>query len=167
VILRYLQEVRPRVSRREVLLTTRAPFRPLNSAATGQVVRARLHALGLSLPHYWSRTLRYACASHLLEEGLSLKEIGDHIGYQHDPWVHTHGPREPAPRRGFGSGRSPVKLQHMVDCYVSYRQALGDRFTSAARDLRAFTRFIGPTADLTAVRPKRVKLFFEGSRRGV
>ena len=82
VILRYLQEVRPRVSRREVFLTMRAPFRPLSSAAIGQVVRARLHALGLSLPHYGSHTLRYACASHLLEEGLSLKEIGDHLGHR-------------------------------------------------------------------------------------
>ena len=78
----YLQEVRPRVSRREVFLTTRAPFRPLSSAAIGQVVRARLHALGLSLPHYGSHTLRYACASHLLEEGLTLKEIGDHLGHR-------------------------------------------------------------------------------------
>jgi integrase/recombinase XerD len=82
VILRYLQEVRPRVSRREVFLTMRAPFRPLNSSAIGQVVRIRLHALGLSLPHYGSHTLRYACASHLLEEGLSLKEIGDHLGHR-------------------------------------------------------------------------------------
>jgi integrase len=59
-----------------------------------------------------------------------------------------------------------VKLQHMVDRYVNYRQALGDRFTSAAKDLRAFARFIGPTADLTAVRPKQVKLFLDGRRPG-
>jgi integrase/recombinase XerD len=82
VVLRYLQEVRPRVARREVFLTMRAPFRPLSSAAIGQVVRARLHALGLSLRHYGSHSLRYACASHLLEEGLSLKEIGDHLGHR-------------------------------------------------------------------------------------
>jgi integrase/recombinase XerD len=59
-----------------------------------------------------------------------------------------------------------VKLLHMVDRYISYRQALGDRFTSAAKDLRAFARFIGPTVDLTAVRPKQVKLFLEGRRPG-
>ena len=39
-------------------------------------------ALGLSLPHSGSHTLRYACASHLLEEGLSLEEIGDHLGHR-------------------------------------------------------------------------------------
>jgi integrase/recombinase XerD len=59
-----------------------------------------------------------------------------------------------------------VKLQHLVDRYISYRQALGERFASAAKDLRAFARFIGPTADLTAVRPKRVKLFLDGRGPG-
>ncbi|MFI5454291.1 MAG: tyrosine-type recombinase/integrase [Isosphaerales bacterium] len=59
-----------------------------------------------------------------------------------------------------------MKLQNIVDRYVNYRQALGDRFTSAAKDLRAFARFIGPTADLTAVRPKQVKRFLDGRRQG-
>ncbi|MBV8311522.1 MAG: tyrosine-type recombinase/integrase [Planctomycetaceae bacterium] len=59
-----------------------------------------------------------------------------------------------------------MKLQHMVDRYVSYRQAMGDGFASAAKDLRCFARFIGPTADLTAVRPKQVKLFLDGRRPG-
>ncbi|MCI0462158.1 MAG: tyrosine-type recombinase/integrase [Gemmataceae bacterium] len=82
-VLRYLQEARPRCARREVFLTRRAPFRPLSSSAVGQVVRLRLHALGVSLPHYGSHTLRHACATHLLEQGLSLKEIGDHLGHRH------------------------------------------------------------------------------------
>jgi integrase len=58
-----------------------------------------------------------------------------------------------------------VKLQQLVDRYVTYRQALGDSFASAAKVLRAFVRFIGPTADLTTVRPKQVKLFLAGGRR--
>jgi integrase/recombinase XerD len=57
-----------------------------------------------------------------------------------------------------------VKLQHMVDRYVNYRQALGEGFVSAAKDLRAFVRFIGPATDLTAVRPKQVKLFLARGR---
>ena len=54
------------------------------------MVRARLHVLGLSLPHYGSHTLRYACASHLLEEGLSLKEIGDHLGHRDTNTTHGY-----------------------------------------------------------------------------
>jgi len=45
------------------------------------VVKRRLHALGLQLPHYGSHVLRHACATHLLAQGLSLKEVGDHLGH--------------------------------------------------------------------------------------
>jgi integrase/recombinase XerD len=81
-VLRYLREARPRSSRREVFLTLRAPFRPLPWRGLGQVVQRRLHALNVSLPHYGPHALRHACATHLLEQGLSLKEIGDHLGHQ-------------------------------------------------------------------------------------
>jgi len=59
-----------------------APFRPLTASALGRMVRRRLHALGLTLPHYGPHVLRHACATHLLEQGLSLKEIGDHLGHR-------------------------------------------------------------------------------------
>ena len=81
-VLRYLWEVRHRSDRREVFLTLVAPFHPLAVDGLGEVVRRRLHALGLTLPHYGSHVLRHACATHLLEQGLSLKEIGDHLGHQ-------------------------------------------------------------------------------------
>ena len=79
--LRYLREARPRCDRREVFLTVRAPFRPLASAL-GAMVRRRLRALGLTLPRYGPHALRHACATHLLSQGLSLKEIGDHLGHR-------------------------------------------------------------------------------------
>jgi integrase/recombinase XerD len=80
-VLRYLREVRPRSDRREVFLTVLAPFRPLTANGLGEVVRRRLHSLGLTLPHYGPHMLRHACATRLLEQGLSLKEIGDHLGH--------------------------------------------------------------------------------------
>jgi site-specific recombinase XerD len=46
------------------------------------MVSRRLHALGLTLPHYGAHVLRHACARHLLAQGFSLKEIGDHLGHQ-------------------------------------------------------------------------------------
>ena len=81
-ILRYLKEVRPRTPHREVFLTLGAPFRPLR-AGLWRMIAPRLQALGVSLPHYGPHSLRHACATHLLAQGLSLKEIGDHLGHQH------------------------------------------------------------------------------------
>lgn len=80
-VLRYLR-ARPQSDRREVFLTLVAPFRPLATAGLRDVVGRRLHALGLTLPHYGPHVLRHACATHLLAQGLSLKEIGDHLGHQ-------------------------------------------------------------------------------------
>ena len=81
-VLRYLREVRHRSDRREVFLTVVAPFRPLTTDGLAEIVRRRLHALGLTLPHYGPHVLRHACATHLLAQGLSLKEIGDHLGHR-------------------------------------------------------------------------------------
>lgn len=81
-VLRYLQEVRPRSPHREVFLTLRAPFRPLCSDTLWSVVSPRLRPLEVSIPHYGPHALRHACATHLLSRGLSLKEIGDHLGHR-------------------------------------------------------------------------------------
>jgi integrase len=81
-VLRYLREVRPRTDHREVFLTLRAPFPPISHGCLSHVVGDRLRALGLTLPHYGPHALRHACATHLLSQGLSLKEIGDHLGHR-------------------------------------------------------------------------------------
>ena len=80
-VLRYLREVRPRCSRREVFLTRFQPFRPLTAAGVSSMVRHRCLKLGLVLPCYGPHALRHACATHLLAEGFSLKEIADHLGH--------------------------------------------------------------------------------------
>jgi site-specific recombinase XerD len=81
-VLRYLKEVRPPCGHRQVFLTLRAPCRPLASGALWRIVATRLRALGVALPHQGPHVLRHACATHLLGQGLSLKEIGDHLGRQ-------------------------------------------------------------------------------------
>jgi site-specific recombinase XerD len=81
-ILSYLKKVRPRTTRREVFLTVKAPFQALSSGSLYDLVSDRLRSLGVSLPHYGPHSLRHACATRLLAEGLSMKEIGDHLGHR-------------------------------------------------------------------------------------
>ena len=82
-ILRYLTHARPDSRHRQMFLGTRPPFQPLTGAGLYQLVAVRLRRMGLSLQHYGPHSLRHACATHLLNEGgLSLKEIGDHLGHR-------------------------------------------------------------------------------------
>jgi site-specific recombinase XerD len=81
-ILRYLREARPRSSYREVFLPLHAPIQPLRRVALWWVVGHRLRALGVTLRHHGPHSLRHACATHLLEQGFTLKQIGDHLGHR-------------------------------------------------------------------------------------
>jgi len=81
-IIRYLQQVRPRCSRREIFLTLKAPFRPLSPGALHFMVSRRMQALQIESFHHGPHALRHACAGHLVAEGFSLKEVGDHLGHR-------------------------------------------------------------------------------------
>ncbi len=80
-ILRYLQNVRPRCSSRSLFLTLRRPYRPMVTTGASSSISCHVRALGLAA-HYGPHSLRHACASHLLDEGFSIKEIGDHLGHR-------------------------------------------------------------------------------------
>lgn len=79
-VLRYLQEVRPRSPHRELFLTHLPPIRPFTRV--NAAVAKRMRRMGLSIPHPGPHALRHACATHLLAQGLSLKEIGDYLGHK-------------------------------------------------------------------------------------
>jgi integrase/recombinase XerD len=81
-ILRYLQQARPQSALREVFLTLKAPIRPLSPSALSTMVAARLRALDIQSLRYGPHALRHACAGRLVAQGLSLKEIGDHLGHR-------------------------------------------------------------------------------------
>lgn len=80
-ILKYLQKVRPRCSSRSLFLTLRKPYRPMHTSGASSCVSCHVRVLGPAA-HYGPHSLRHACASHLLDEGFSIKEIGDHLGHR-------------------------------------------------------------------------------------
>jgi integrase/recombinase XerD len=81
-IVGYLQSARRRSSHREVFLTLIAPYSPLSTGGLFHIVSARLRSLELPCAHHGPHALRHACACRLVAEGLSLKEIGDHLGHR-------------------------------------------------------------------------------------
>jgi len=83
-IIRYLKEVRPKSPHRQVFLTRLAPIGPLSNGAIWAIVGYRLRKRAPFLKHHGPHSIRHACATRLINEGLSLKEIGDHLG-QRDP----------------------------------------------------------------------------------
>ncbi len=80
-ILRYLKEVRSRSSHRVMFLTLRQPHRPLSTSGLSAMVQKRMRAVNANLPHSGPHALRHACATHLVARGLTLKDIGDHLGH--------------------------------------------------------------------------------------
>lgn len=80
-LLTYLQTVRPRSPQREVFLTLKAPIKPLSQGALYHVVCRRIEKLGIRSVRRGPHALRHACATQLLADGFSLKEIGDHLGH--------------------------------------------------------------------------------------
>ena len=81
-LVRYLREVRPPCAERALFLTLRAPFRPLATAGVQALVSRRLRRLGVVSQRRGPHALRHACAQRLLDQGLSFKEIGDHLGHR-------------------------------------------------------------------------------------
>jgi site-specific recombinase XerD len=79
---RYIDTVRPPSSCPEVFLCMQAPRRPLKAGSIHNVANRRFVALGIDAAHRGGHALRHACASRLLAEGLSIKEIGDHLGHR-------------------------------------------------------------------------------------
>ena len=55
-----------------------------------------------------------------------------------------------------------MKLTQLMAQYVTFRKSLGQDFESQARRLRTFSRFVGESADIRAVKPRQVAAFLAG-----
>ena len=83
-ILRYLREARPSGFGRSLFFTTHAPIQPLGRKTLGKMVRDRLAGIGVVTGRRGAHALRHAAAQHLLDQGTSMKVIGDFLGHR-DP----------------------------------------------------------------------------------
>lgn len=78
---RYIDQARPTVAVPEVFITLKAPRKAMRPQSLYGLVEHRLRAIGIARPKMGPHALRHACASRMLAQGLSLKEIGDHLGH--------------------------------------------------------------------------------------
>ena len=100
---RYIDTVRPTSSCREVFLCMQAPLRPLKAGSIFDVANRRFVSLGIEAAHRGGHALRHACAVRLLAEGLTLKEIGDHLGHRSTSATSTYAKVNMAALREVGA----------------------------------------------------------------
>src|SRR3954453_22115797 len=56
-----------------------------------------------------------------------------------------------------------MNLRRLIEQYIAFRQALGERFQNNAAILRAFGRALGADVDIGEVSPERVNAFLAGT----
>ena len=82
-ILNYIQNSRQNESKSEYLFLCRdAPYRPLTNGVIYIMVSSCLKSMGVELKHYGPHSIRHGCATRLINEGISLKQIGDQLGHE-------------------------------------------------------------------------------------
>jgi integrase/recombinase XerD len=80
-LIRYIKEVRPTCpSHSEIFLTRKAPYRPLKNFYN--VVADRWEPLNVAIKRHGPHSLRHACATRLINQGMSLKTIADQLGHR-------------------------------------------------------------------------------------
>ncbi|WP_308142827.1 site-specific integrase [Burkholderia pseudomallei] len=83
-VIAYLQVRRPDVDHRQVFLTAKSPYAPMQHSAISCMVSVRMRHAGINVMRAGSHTLRHTCVQHLIEADMPFKVIGDYVGHR-DP----------------------------------------------------------------------------------
>ena len=79
-VLEYLRNCRPRCACRSLFVTLRPPYKPIRSATIWTIIANRIRRSGFTLKA-GTHSFRHACATELLRQGSSLREIADFLGH--------------------------------------------------------------------------------------
>jgi len=81
-IILYLQQMRPKCSCRSLFVTLHPPFRPVSGRSMFGIIGLRMKKAGIAGVRFGPHILRHACATELLRNGSSLKDIADFLGHR-------------------------------------------------------------------------------------
>ena len=82
VILEYIRKARPECICGHLFTSLRIPYRPLTQQMVWEITNYWFDQVGIRCRHNGPHALRHACATHLLREGASYREIGDFLGHR-------------------------------------------------------------------------------------
>jgi site-specific recombinase XerD len=81
-IANYLRQGRPACCCRQVFVFHQA-VRPMSSRAISRLIGRALQACGIEVPRLGAHLLRHTLASHLVQNGATLKEVADLLRHRH------------------------------------------------------------------------------------
>ncbi len=165
-IARYLREVRPHSTYREVFLILRAPYTPIVPGSLYMVVASKLRHLGISLPHMGPHTPASCLCDTAHRAGVHADRSG-RPSWASDARCHAHlcegGRGGTARSRQSRSGRVAMKLATAMSRYVTYKQSIGMNFETPAAILRALLRQVGENTSIQNVTRQEVLGYLNGS----
>lgn len=84
-IVAYLQSGRPPTSERRIFVRHRHPLgAALSGSAIGAIIRRGFIRTGLELPSFGAHVLRHTVATHMIQQGVSIKEVADILRHTFD-----------------------------------------------------------------------------------